>query len=163
MKAQRRLRKNTNQWAFIQEIHFQNEPSRSSAIILNIRFVTKLPRKGVNMSRENLRTAVIWLTGFTAIVHLVVLNLIVFQEKGSIDPLFTLNGIGYLVLLAAFLGKIPQLVKKQKLVHYLFMGFALLTILAFFRFGDMGDIVGWITKIDESLLVVALWMHLRKS
>lgn len=115
------------------------------------------------MSRENLRTAVIWLTWFTAIVHLVVLNLIVFQDKGSIDPLFTPNGIGYLVLLAAFLGVIPQLVDKQKLVHYLFMGFTLLTILAFFQFGDMGDIMGWITKIDESLLVVALWLHLRKS
>jgi hypothetical protein len=41
------------------------------------------------------------------------------------------------------------------------MAFTAVTILAWFVFGNLGDIVGIITKVDELLLIGALWQHLK--
>lgn len=115
------------------------------------------------MSRALLKTAVVILTLITALIHLVILNIGIFQFKGSIDLLFTLNGIGYLVLLAAFVGKIPFIISGQdKWIHYSFIGFTLVTILAFFVLGS-GGVLGYFTKAVEGLLVVALILHLQKT
>ena len=119
------------------------------------------------MNRSTLRTLILIFGLFTAIVHLVVLNIVVFQEKGAIDPLFTPNGIGYLVLLVAVLRPPSFLVGRETLVHVAFIAFVALTIIAFFIFGETGlggeppDVVGWITKIDEILLIIVLFLHLR--
>lgn len=114
------------------------------------------------MNENSLRKSITILTLFTAIIHLILLNLGIYQDKGTIDPLFTLNGIGYLVFLAAFAGRIPQLVGKEKLVHYGFILYALATIGAFLALGDMASMFGWVTKTSELLLVIALWLHLKK-
>lgn len=114
------------------------------------------------MSRASLKTSVVILTLITALIHLVILNISIFQFEGSIDLLFTLNGIGFLVLLAAFLGKIPFISGQDKWIHYSFIGFTLVTILAFFVLGS-GGILGYFTKAVEGLLVIALIIHLQKS
>ncbi|TAK14201.1 MAG: hypothetical protein EPO32_02460 [Anaerolineae bacterium] len=108
------------------------------------------------MSKANLRLAVILLTVFTGIVHLVVLNL------DHIDTLFFLNGIGYFVLLGAFTGVLKPLAANQKLVHYGLIGFAAATIIAFFLFNGSG-LLGYVTKAVEVLLIVATYLHLQKS
>ena len=121
------------------------------------------------MNRSTLRGVILILGLFTAIVHLMVLNIIVFQEKGAIDPLFTPNGIAYLVLLYAVLRPPSFLAGREKLVHYTFIAFTAVTILTFLALGGTGfggkelDLLGWITKIDEVLLIIALFLHLRDT
>lgn len=114
------------------------------------------------MSKKSLRSLIIILTLVTAGVHLIVLNLLMLQEKGSIDPLFTLNGLGYLALLAAFLFNIPA--GRTALVQYVFMGYTFVTILAWVIInGDFSDPLSLVTKADEVLLIAALWLHLKRS
>lgn len=110
------------------------------------------------MNRASIKTSIVVLTAITASIHLVVLNVLYYQSNGSIDLLFTLNGIGYFVLLAAFLGKLPFVAGKDKLIHFTFIGFTLATILAFFAFGGSGTL-GYFTKLIEVLLVIALIRH----
>ena len=114
------------------------------------------------MSRTALKTTVVILTLITALIHLLILNITMYQLQGSIDLLFTLNGIGYLVLLAAFLGKIPFLSGQDQWIHYAYIGFTLITILAFFIVGSSGTL-GYFTKIIEGLLVIALILHQKES
>lgn len=111
------------------------------------------------MSRKALRV-VILITGlFTAVVHLVVLNLLL----GKIDPLFTLNGLGYLGLLGAFFLDLPFLAGRRRLVTLAFIAFAAVTIVAWFVLGDLQDVLGIVTKIDEAVLILALFRHMRSS
>ncbi|MFP3853908.1 MAG: hypothetical protein ACLFWD_06405 [Anaerolineales bacterium] len=121
------------------------------------------------MSKRFLR-AVVLITGLiTALVHLVVLNITMIQTKGSPDLLFTLNGLGYLGLLALFFMEPEFLAEQWDFFHYVFMAFAAVTIVAFLLLGGTGfggtqvDPVGWLTKLDELILIIALWLHSRKS
>ena len=109
------------------------------------------------MNRSSLR-AVILVTGLiTAVVHLVLLNFVM----GKIDPLFTLNGLGYLALLAALFLNLPIVSKQQPLVHWAFMAFAAVTIVAWIVMGRPYTLLGYVTKLDEIVLIAALYMHLR--
>ena len=112
------------------------------------------------MSRSNLRTVTL-ITGLvTALVHLVVLNIDIIQEEGQPDVLFTLNGLGYLALLAAFQFR-PGIVRRQsELLHYVFIGYTGATIGAWVLFGSR-DFTGWATKLDELILIYALLAYLR--
>jgi len=75
-----------------------------------------------------------------------------------------LNGIGYLVLLWATLAEPSFLEGSRDLVHYAFIGFTAVTIIAFFAFGSWrDDVLGWVTKADEVLLMVALALDLRMA
>jgi hypothetical protein len=117
------------------------------------------------MSRSALRTSIIVLGLITALVHLVLLNLSFVRTTGSLDLLFALNGLGYLGLLGIFIINPGFLAGQRRLFHYAFMAFAAVTILAFLAKGGTGfggrpfDPVGWVTKIDEVLLILALWQH----
>jgi hypothetical protein len=109
------------------------------------------------MNRSTLRAAILVLGLITAIVHLVVLN----SLMGKLDPLFTLNGLGYLALLGAFFWNPSFVAGRRKLLSYGFIAYTAVTIVAWFILGDMGDRVAWFTKLDELLLIVALAMNLR--
>jgi hypothetical protein len=109
------------------------------------------------MNRSSLR-AIILVTGLiTAVVHLVLLNIVM----GKIDPLFTLNGLGYLALLAALFLNLPVVSKQQSLVHWAFMAFTAVTIVAWIVMGRPYTLLGYLTKLDELFLIAALYMHLR--
>lgn len=111
------------------------------------------------MNRRTLR-AVILVTGLiSALVHLIVLNLLL----GKIDLLFTLNGLGYLGLLAAFFFDLPLLSDRRQLVNLAFIAFAAVTIVAWFVLGDMTDVLGIVTKIDEAVLIAALVAYMRST
>jgi hypothetical protein len=108
------------------------------------------------MNKSVLR-GVILVTGLiTAGVHLF-MNVVM----GHFDLLFTLNGLGYLGLLAAFFFNLPWISRQRTLLHYLFMLYAATTIVAWFIMGSMTDPIGISTKIDEAILIVALFLHLR--
>ena len=112
------------------------------------------------MNRSTLRPAILIFGLFTALVHLY-LNI----RMGRFDPVFTVNGLGYLTLLGAFFFNPPFLAGREKLLHYVFMGFAAVTIVAYFVISEQRftDVLGLVTKADEILLIAALWLHLRQS
>jgi len=110
------------------------------------------------MSRSNLRLAIAILTIATALIHFY-LNI----RMGRFDPAFTANGVGYLGLLGLFLIQPPFLAGREKLFHYVYMGFTAVTIIAFFILGNLSDVLGLITKAIEILLLAALWQHLQVS
>jgi hypothetical protein len=98
---------------------------------------------------------------FTALVHLVVLNIIMVNKTGSIDIKFTMNGLGYLALLAVYF--IPAFAKWQKYTRWLLVGFTIVTIIAFFIFGSLTDPLGIVTKLVEVGLIILLILDGRKS
>ncbi len=86
------------------------------------------------------------------------------------DPLFVLNGMGYLGLLGAYLLPIPFLQKKHKLVRWALAGYAILTIVLWiyiwvFQFVVIGGTpffsrdswYGIPAKAAEVILLALLW------
>ncbi len=92
---------------------------------------------------------IILLTLVTALVHLVILNL------RSIDLLFTLNGIGYLVLLIALF--LPQLSGYRNLIRWVLILFTAVTIIAWVAVGAK-NILGYVDKLLEVILIVFLFV-----
>jgi hypothetical protein len=114
------------------------------------------------MKSSTLRTLIILFTMITAVIHLV-LGLGSLGD-GFFGVLFILNAIGFLVLLVALLRPFAFLEGQEKLVHYGFMAFAAVTIIAWLVLsGDFTAALDVVTKIDELLLIVVLWLHLQAS
>lgn len=108
-----------------------------------------------------LQFGIVVLTLTTAIVHGVVLNMMI----GKIDPLFTLNGLGYLGLLAALYLPLPIAKNNRALVRWVLIVYTAITILAWVAIGDKswpGDALGYFTKLVEVLLIVLLWVESRR-
>jgi hypothetical protein len=99
-----------------------------------------------------LQIGILIATLITATVHLTLL---------FPDPLFILNSLGYLGLLGAYFLPIPFTQENHSLVRWAYMGFAVATILAWIAMGDKTWIVGYLTKADEIILLVLLWMDRR--
>jgi hypothetical protein len=97
------------------------------------------------------KIAIIVLTLITALVHLSLL---------FPDPLFILNGLGYLALLAIYFLPVSLLQNNHKLVRWVYMGFAAVTILAWLAIGDKswpGGALGYFTKLVEVFLIFSLY------
>lgn len=108
------------------------------------------------MSDRTIRAIVVILTLYTGVVHLVVLNL------GGLEPLFILNGLGYFGLLGALLLRFPA--SMQRLLHYAYMAYAAVTIVAWaIMNGDFSDPIGVSTKTVEVLLIIFLWLDLKRN
>jgi hypothetical protein len=75
----------------------------------------------------------------------------------SISVLFTLNGLGYLALLGAYLLQPGFLAGQKSLIRIAFIAYTVVTIVAWVAIGEKSDLLGIVTKIDEIILVVALW------
>jgi hypothetical protein len=118
------------------------------------------------MSRSTLRWAIIVLTLATVGIHWYLVPL---QGIPAGIP-FILNGLGYLVLMGTVLFKLPIisdfLAGRPGWAHYALIAFTVVTMLAWVAIGDksfstwLGQI-GWVDKITEVLLIVAVWLHLR--
>ncbi len=111
------------------------------------------------MNRSSLRVVITILGLITALVHGVLLSI----SMGRLDLLFTLNGLGYLVLVAAFFFNPSIVAGRRRLLSYAFMAFAAVTIVAWVILGKPYTMLGYITKIDELLLIAALAMNLRNE
>jgi hypothetical protein len=109
-----------------------------------------------------LQIGIILLTLATAFIHLVLLNIMMRQFTGSIDPLFTLNGLGYLALLAALYLPLPVVRDNRQLVRYALMGFTALTIVAWIFLGQPSSPLGYVTKLIEVALIVLLFIESRQ-
>ena len=99
-----------------------------------------------------IRTGVILLTLFTAAVHLSLL---------FPDPVFILNGLGYLTLLAALYLPIPRLVPYRRAVRWVLIGYAALTVVLWVAIGERTPL-GYATTADEVALVALLVLEGRR-
>jgi hypothetical protein len=86
------------------------------------------------------------------------------------DPLFVLNGLGYLGLLGAYILPIPFFQQRHKLVWSALVGYVILTIVAWLviwvgfyvirdgtPFFSHDSLYGVPAKIDEIVLLFLLW------
>ncbi len=113
------------------------------------------------MNRSTLRTAITILTLITAVLHLG----LAFVNHGTLQIMFVLNGIGYLVLLWALLRPPAFLHDRSMLVHLAFIAFTLVTIIGYFVVNGFkaDDYLGLFDKLVEVLLVVAIFLDMRQS
>ena len=100
-----------------------------------------------------IRGGVIVLTLIAASVHLSLL---------FPDPAFILNGLGYLVLLAALYLPIPWLVSRRRALRWVLVGYATLTILLWTAIGER-NALGYLTTADEVALLLLLLIESRQT
>ena len=93
-----------------------------------------------------IRIGVIILTLMAALVHISLL---------FPDPVFILNGLGYLALLAALYLPVPRLVPHRRAVRWALIGYATLTILTWVAIGERTPL-GYSTTVGEVALVLLL-------
>ena len=98
-----------------------------------------------------LQWGIIVLTIATAVIHFSLLL-----------PLFILNGLGYLTLLAALYLPIPVLANYRNWVRWALMGFAALTIILWVVMGTR-DSLAYVDKAIEVVLIVLLFIESRRA
>lgn len=102
-----------------------------------------------------IRLGIIFLTVATAVVHLY----LGFQGL----PLFVLNGLGYLALLAALYLPVPQLAPYQNIIRWVLIGYTALTIVLWLVItGGQSNATGYIDKVVELLLIGLLLAETRQ-
>jgi hypothetical protein len=80
------------------------------------------------------------------------------------DIMFTLNGVGYLGLLAAYFLPVPFFQERRTLVWWALAGYTLLTIILWVVMGDKNFVpgtssaTGYYAKAAELILLVFLWL-----
>ena len=94
---------------------------------------------------------IILLTLAAALIHFL-LNFL----RGEFDLMFTLNGLGYLGLLAALYLDMPYVREHRRLVRIALMAFTLITLIAWVILGDMDWWVGSGTAVLEIILLLLL-------
>lgn len=102
-------------------------------------------------TNNQLRIGIGMLTLGTALIHL---------QLNFPDPVFILNGLGYLALLAALY--LPSLARYRNVVRLVLIGYAALTIFLWVLFGARIPI-GYIDKAIELALISLLLLDARRS
>ena len=107
------------------------------------------------MSKQTLRYAILAFGLITGVIHTVILPLMGFEWL-----LMPLNGLGFLVLTGVVFFEPAFLSAQRKWILYLFMAYNLVTIVGYFVVNSFPyDLIGIITKVDEVLLMIALWLY----
>ena len=78
-------------------------------------------------------------------------------------PLFVLNGLGYLALVAALYLPVPQLARYRSAVRWVLIGYTVLTVVLWILVGARNPI-GYADKLIELALITLLlieWRHTR--
>jgi hypothetical protein len=107
----------------------------------------------VKMSKQTLRYGIFVLGLITGVIHAVILNL------SGLNWLMLLNGLGYFVLTLVVFFDPAFLVGQRKPIIYMFIVYTLITFVGYFvlNFPNYGPL-GYIAKIDEVFLLIALWL-----
>src|SRR5215217_3347717 len=100
-----------------------------------------------------LRIGIVILTLVVAFIHL---------SLNFPDPMFVLNGLGYLTLLAALYLPIPQLSPYRHVVRWLLIGYTALTFVLWLAIG-LRTPTGYISAADEVVLILLLLLEARNS
>lgn len=111
------------------------------------------------MGYQHLSMAVLAIA--TAVIHIALALKALGVNDTTTTVMFSLNGLGYLGLLAAYLLPLPVVSERHGLVRWVFMGFTAVTIVAWIAIGDKtlpAGLLGYITKAIELVLLAMLWM-----
>jgi hypothetical protein len=108
------------------------------------------------MSLKSLRWVIIVTTLVTAAIHLGLAT----RGPALFTALFVLNGVGYIVLLLAYLGRLAFLHVSRGVIYWAYMAFTAVTILAYFLLSSISPI-GLVDKAVELVLLVALYLSMR--
>lgn len=98
-----------------------------------------------------LQISIVVLTLVTALIHLTL---------NFPDPMFILNGLGYLTLLAALYLPISQLNPYRRIVRWLLIGYTALTFVLWLAIG-VRNTIGYVTAADEVALLLLLLLEAR--
>ncbi len=98
------------------------------------------------------RNGISLFTVITALIHF-------FLGVSFNNPLFILNGIGYLVLLYVTFWPLSFLKGQASLIRWVFIVYTVLTIVLYFVMNAPADYspLGYGTKAVEVLLLIGLW------
>jgi len=112
------------------------------------------------MSRGNqqLQSGVILCAIVTAVIHIY----LSFQFVKSPDLVFLLNGLGYLLLVAALYLPIPALAAYRTPLRWLLIAYTALAIVLWILLGARTSI-GYFDKLIEIALIVFLWLENQRS
>lgn len=77
-------------------------------------------------------------------------------SMGKFDPLFTLNGLGYLTLGWVYLFTPGFLLRYRNWIRILFLAFTVLTIILWVFLGKPYTTIGYLDKTLELILVILL-------
>jgi len=100
-----------------------------------------------------LQIGIIVLTLATAVTH-ITLNFP--------DPIFILNGLGYLALLVALFAPLPLLAPYRHYARWALIGYTALTIVLWIAIGARSPI-GFINKANELMLLALLLLEERRE
>jgi hypothetical protein len=103
-------------------------------------------------SLNSKRYAIIALTVITALIHFSL-------SFNPLNPMFILNGAGYLVLIVA-LYFIPQLAGQRSLIRWVLLAYTAVTFVLYFVFNwpNIWGPLGLIDKAVELVLIILLWL-----
>ncbi len=120
-----------------------------------------LPRLGP------LQIAILLLVLATAAIHLYLAFVYMPGHTGNIDPLFLLNGLGYLGLVAALYAPLGFLHRWRPLVRWVLLGYTALTVLLWFILtqfmGTERTTLGYVDKAIEIALIVLLYLESQRA
>jgi hypothetical protein len=105
-----------------------------------------------------LQGTIVLAAGATALIHI----LLAFQFPGGVDPVFLLNGLGYLVLTALLFVPLPALESYRNLIRWALIVYTLITVLAWLLIGARSP-VAYVDKAIELLLIVCLWLDWQQT
>ena len=77
------------------------------------------------------------------------------------DPLFILNGLGFLALLLLYFLRTNLTLSYHRLIHSVFIGYTVITILAWIAIGDKSwpaGALGYVTVFIEIALAILLFL-----
>ena len=77
------------------------------------------------------------------------------------DPVFILNGLGYLVLVAALYLPLPQVASYRNQLRWVLMAYTAITLILWVFMGARVTIA-YIDKLIEIILIILLWMESQK-
>jgi hypothetical protein len=100
-----------------------------------------------------IRAGIIGLTVLTALIHFSLL---------FPDPVFIMNGLGYLSLLGALYLPIPWLAPWRRQIRWAFIGYTALTIVIWLAIGSRTPIA-YVDKAAELLLIALLVLEGRQE
>lgn len=104
------------------------------------------------------RACIILLTVATALIHIA----LAFQFPDGPDPIFILNGLGYLGLLALLYLPLTPLKRYRPVIRWVLMAYVALTLLLWIRFGARTP-VAYLDKVIEVALITLLWMEAQQT
>jgi hypothetical protein len=106
-----------------------------------------------------LQVTIILAAAATALIHI----WLAFQFPGGVDPVFVLNGLGYLGLTALLFLPLRALDRYRNLIRWVLIAYTLVTIIAWVFVGQKDIWIAYVDKAIEIVLVLALWLDWQRA